>query len=175
MFRIIRFALTAGLMLFSAACASTSSTDSADPLEAQNRATNARMARIYFMWPAMIGSPWPIGIAVDGKQVAKIRANTYVFVDRPPGKHKIAMQGVAGIAWTYEAEIEVGPGTHYYELGPSGGFDYPIGYGAFSRAANGVTGKQVKGSPYSPGLVFLEVSGQKGPAQLAKLTPLGGS
>jgi len=145
----------------------------ASTLEVKVPAPNPRMARLYFMWPAMIGTPWPIGIAVDGKQVGKIQANTYFFVDRPPGRHKIAMQGVVGIAWTYEADIDVRPGTHYYELGPSGVFDYPIGYGPFSRAANGVTGKQIKGSAHSAGLVFLEVAPDKGPSQLAKLKPLG--
>lgn len=159
---IVRLAMVAGLMLLAAAVS---------PLQAQSRGTNPRMARLHVMWPSMIDTPWTLKISVDGKQVGTLRTNTWFHVDRPPGKHKITMQG--GLGWTYDAEINVSAGAHYYEIGPSGVFDYPFGYGAFSRAANGVTGKQVKGSASSPGLVFLEVDRDRGPAALAKLKPVG--
>jgi len=158
---IIRLAVVAGLMLLAAAIS---------PLQAQSRGTNPRMARLHIMWPS-IGSPWTMDVSVDGKKVGTLRTNTYVHVDRPPGKHKLTMHGVGG--WTYDADINVGPGAHYYEIGPSGAFNYPRGFGAINRMANGVTGKQVKGSASSPGLVFLEVARDRGPAALAKLRPVG--
>jgi hypothetical protein len=172
---LLRLAAAAGFTLLFAAGGSLLAEPAAAQTKAAKESAKPRLARLYFLYPSMISTPFPIGLAVDGVQVTKIHTGTYVSVDRRPGKHKIAMQGVVGIPWTYEAEIEIGPGSHYFELGPSGRFDYPIGFGAFSRAANGVTGKQIKGSLSSPGLVFLEVEPQGGPAALAKLKPAAGS
>ena len=169
---MLRLAAVAGLTLLVTACASTPTTTS----EPQNRAANAKMARLYFMWPGVVTSPWPIAITVDGAKVATMRGGTYFFVDRPPGARKIGMKGEVGIPWSEEIDVHAEPGPNYFQIGVSTVGQAP-GTELLTRAMGGTMKGRQLGRPtmFSSAMAFFALEPDAGPAELAKLKPAGGS
>src|SRR5450631_2520420 len=93
------------------ACAGTSA------LESQSRQKDVRLARLYFLREkgilgAMGGTTPAADITINGKAVGSVTNSSYIFVDRPPGVYKLAVQ--SGLSMTFETEAQVEPGKEYY-------------------------------------------------------------
>jgi len=72
-----------------AACATVSTT----ALEPQSKQRDARLARLYFIWPrsAMFRTA-TFDINVDGQVVGKIAPDSYFFIDRQPGTYALKVE-----------------------------------------------------------------------------------
>lgn len=168
---MVRLAVAAGLALLVAACASTPTTTT----EPQNRAANAKMARLYFMWPGLMRNVRPLHITVDGVQVATINSGSYFYVDRAPGPHRIGMKGTVLLEgdWSHEVDIHAEPGPNYFQIGQTTVGQAP-GTELLTRAMGGTLKGRQLGRP-STAISFHLIEPAHGPAELAKLKPAGGS
>ena len=102
---IVRVALAALIGVTLAACVSSSA------LEPQNQPLSSSAARIYILRPPALAGAALLGeVKIDGTEVGSITVNSYLFVDRPPGRYKIH----AAIANVMEHEVEVQAGRTYY-------------------------------------------------------------
>jgi hypothetical protein len=102
---MIRAALVAFVGLTPAACVGTSA------LEPQNQPLSPRAARIYILRPpAVPGAIYHAAVKINGAEVGSVATNSYLFVDRPPGRYKIS----AVISTDSEHEVEVQAGRTYY-------------------------------------------------------------
>ena len=102
---MIRAALAALAGVTLAACVSSSA------LEPQNQPLSSRAARIYILRPPAV--PMAIAMAevkINDAEVGSVAVNSYLFVDRPPGRYKIS----TAIYGDLEHEIEVAAGRTYY-------------------------------------------------------------
>jgi hypothetical protein len=106
---VVAFAVTTAL----AACATVNTTS----MESQNKARDARLARLYFIWPrSMMFKTATFDIKVDGKIVGKIAPDSYFFSDQQPGTHTLKIE--PPFDWTYfETDVQVAAGgTYYYSV-----------------------------------------------------------
>jgi hypothetical protein len=96
-----------------AGCASVSTS----PMESQSKPRDARVARLYFIWPrsAMLRTG-TFDIKVDGQVVGKIAPDSYFFIDRPPGTYTLKVE--PPFDWVYfETDVKVtAGGTSYYAI-----------------------------------------------------------
>jgi Protein of unknown function (DUF2846) len=96
-----------------AACATVSTT----ALEPQSKQRDARLARLYFIWPrsAMFRTA-TFDIKVDGQVVGKIAPDSYFFIDRQPATYTLKVE--PPFDWTYfETDVQVtAGGTYYYAI-----------------------------------------------------------
>jgi Protein of unknown function (DUF2846) len=102
---VIRAALAAVAGVTLAACVSSSA------LEPQNQPLSSRAARIYILRPPAL--PMAIAMAevkINDAEVGSVAVNSYLFVDRPPGRYKIS----TAIYGDLEHEVEVAAGRTYY-------------------------------------------------------------
>ena len=96
-----------------AACATVSTT----ALEPQSKQRDARLARLYFIWPRRpMFRTATFDIKVDGQVVGKIAPDSYFFVDRQPGTYALKVE--PPFDWTYfETDVQVtAGGTYYYAI-----------------------------------------------------------
>jgi hypothetical protein len=96
-----------------AACATVSTT----ALEPQSKQRDARLARLYFIWPrSMMLRTATFDIKVDGRVVGKIAPDSYFFVDRKPGTYTLKVE--PSFDWAYfETNVQVtAGGTYYYAI-----------------------------------------------------------
>ncbi len=83
-------------------------------IESQSKPKNARMARLYFIWPrSMMLHNGTIDIKVDGQVVGKIAPDSYFFVDRPPGTHSLRVEPLFDFVY-FDADVQVAAGGTYY-------------------------------------------------------------
>jgi hypothetical protein len=143
------------------ACAQTTA------LEPQNRALDARQARLYFIrHPAILRQIGSADIKVDGKLVGSVATGAYLVVDRSPGPHKITVYGLIDPTG-FETDIHVEPGkSYYFELGPI----VRINIDTFTYASMGVSGKPLPGrfganSPF----MFYSLDATAGAASVARI------
>ncbi len=99
-----------------AACASTSA------LESQSKQRDPRLARLYFLREkgligAMGGRVIAADVKVDGKPVGTLALGSYIFVDRPPGVHKLSVGNKVSMAFEVEVQVEAGQ-SYYFNIGP---------------------------------------------------------
>ena len=95
-------------------CAALSACAATSALESQNKPLTARVARIYILRPgALPGAAMSANVRIDGVEVGSVAIKSYLFVDRPAGRHKIEMS-ISGEFGTNEHEIEVAAGRTYY-------------------------------------------------------------
>jgi hypothetical protein len=106
---ILRAALAALACAVLTACAATGA------LESQSKPASAQSARIYILRPAATaGSAVAANVKIDGVAVGHVANNSFFFVDRPPGRHKIEVRLTAALAGV-EQEVQVEAGrTHYF-------------------------------------------------------------
>ena len=91
-----------------AACATTTA------LEPQNQPLAARNARIYVLRPnALIARALPAKVTVDGKEVGAVANNSYLSIDRPPGRYKLEV-GSPGYFGSSVVEVQAEAGRSYY-------------------------------------------------------------
>lgn len=102
---IIRATLMVFVGVMLAACASTSA------LEPQNQQLSSRAARIYILRPpAVQGGMHMAEVKINGVEVGSVANNSYLFVDRPPGRYKIN----TAIFGDLEHDVNVEAGRTYY-------------------------------------------------------------
>jgi hypothetical protein len=133
MVRIVWAALTCALL---AACAGTSA------LESQSKPMSAQSARIYIVRPnAFSGSAMGANVKIDGIDVGAVANESYMFVDRPPGRHKIEVKVTAALSGVeHEADFEAGR-TYYFAFNAPGAMIMAGGVPIIFRGATG--GRQV--------------------------------
>src|SRR5262245_32679759 len=104
--RAVSAALICALL---AACAATSA------LESQSKPLSTQSARIYIVRPgAVSGSAMAANVKINGADVGHIANHSYLFVDRPPGRHKIEVKVTTALAgFAHEANVEAGR-TYYF-------------------------------------------------------------
>jgi hypothetical protein len=95
-----------------AACATVTTT----PLESQSKQTDARLARLYFVFPrSMMLRTGTYDIQVDGKVVGKLAPDSFMFVDRQPGTYTLKVE--PRFDFNFETEVQVAAGgTYYYAI-----------------------------------------------------------
>lgn len=108
------------------ACATVDATST----ESQSKARDARMARLYFIWPkSYMLKTGTLDIKIDGQVVGKIAPASYFFVDRPPGAYTLKVEPPLDFAY-FETEVRVATGsTHYYAIHVKPAY-IPVGYSA---------------------------------------------
>ena len=106
---MLRAALAALTCAFLTACAATSA------LESQSKPASAQSARIYIVRPgAIAGAAAAANVKIDGADVGYVANDSFFFVDRPPGRHKIELRLTAALAGVeHEAQFEAGR-TYYF-------------------------------------------------------------
>ena len=109
MVSMLRVALAALICASLTACAATSA------LESQSKPASAQNARIYILRPgALSGGAMAANVRINGAEVGYVANGSYLFVDRPPGRHKIEVRLTAGLAGhEHEARVEAGR-TYYF-------------------------------------------------------------
>ena len=95
------------------ACGTASTT----PMESQSKPRDARLARLYFIWPnGPMFKTSTFDIKIDGQVVGKITLGSHFFVDRPPGTYTLKVEPT--LDWVYfESDVKVAAGgTYYYAI-----------------------------------------------------------
>jgi hypothetical protein len=93
-----------------AACATVSTTTA----ESQKKPRDARLARLYFIWPrSMMLKTGTVDIKVDGQVAGKIAPDSYFFVDRPPGTYTLKVEIPFDFSY-FESDVQVAAGATYY-------------------------------------------------------------
>src|SRR5437016_2323277 len=84
-------------------------------LEPQNRSLDSHQGRLYFIRsPNFMGKTGVANdIRIDGKLIGSLAASSYIAVDRPPGRHTIAVYGVRDPVG-FESDIQIEPMVSYY-------------------------------------------------------------
>ena len=167
--QLYRIVVAFCLALQLAACAGTSA------IESQSKQRDTRLARMYFLREqgvlgALGGAAPAADIQVDGKPVGAVTNGSYIFVDRPPGLHKLSVQ--AGISLAFETETQVEAGrAYYFNIGvPRTGAP---GTDLLNQAYAGGSGQPMRGqSPLNSGFsaaVLYELDPATGAAAIEKL------
>jgi Protein of unknown function (DUF2846) len=108
MFSMLRAAAAALICALLAACAATSA------LESQSKPASAQSARIYVVRPlAFAGGATAAHIKINDAEVGSVANNSYLFVDRPPGRYRIQVSKW-GEPVNSEHEFQVEAGRTYY-------------------------------------------------------------
>jgi len=112
--------------------------------QSQPKPRDTRVARLYFLREkGLVGTE--VGIKIDGKPVGSVAKGLYFFVDRPPGRYRIA--SVNPISMDYESEIEIEGGRSYY-FGIGTPQVAAPGQNLLNQALAGSSGQQMR--PTSP-------------------------
>jgi uncharacterized protein YceK len=107
-------AVIAALMVVVLAACTTVST--ATP-ESQSKQRDARLARLYFIWPrSWMMKTGTLDIKVNGEVVGKIAPDSYFFIDRKPGVYTLGIEPPFDFTY-FEANVQVAAGgTYYYSV-----------------------------------------------------------
>jgi hypothetical protein len=97
------------------------------PMESQSKQKDARLARLYFIFPhSLMLRTYSYEIKVDGQSVGKLVADSYLFVDRSPGTYTLKVEPPTFDFAQFETEVKVAAdGTYYYAISvrpPPGAF-----------------------------------------------------
>jgi len=152
-----------------ASCAGTAA------IESQSSQRDARLARIYFLREkgiigALGGTAAATEIKVDEKVVGSVTNGSYIFVDRPPGFHKLSVKTALSMA--FETDVQVAAGREYYfNIGvPTTGAP---GTDLLNQVAAGGKGQQMRAqSPFPAvfsGAAFYSLDPAAGAAEIARL------
>lgn len=106
LFRVIAITLAGALL---AACMATTSA-----LEPQNKALSGDKARIYILRPnAWALRVQPAHLKIDDQDIGAVANNSFLFVDRPPGRHKLNVSVPFDLG-TNELDVQMTAGRSYY-------------------------------------------------------------
>ena len=117
---LFRFVVVCCLAVELAACASTSA------VESQTKQRDAQLARLYFLREkglvgAMGGTGPGAEIKIDGSSVGTVANGTYIFADRPPGRHILSVENRVSMG-SFETEVQVDAGqAYYFSIAPASG------------------------------------------------------
>jgi hypothetical protein len=166
----LRLAVAAGILLLLNACGTP-----AVPIgtnEPQNRAASASRARMYFLWPAHIQTAInTIWIKVDGTQVGSLEPRSYFFVDRPPGRHTIALVGAQEME--SDAEVDMRAGPQYFLIAPVN-MQQGLVQQMLQDRMMGTQGRALAMRKRDANLLLYAVEPQEGAAVVAKLRHIRG-
>lgn len=161
------FSRFAALVLSAAltACAATSA------LEPQHTQLAARNARIFILRPGAIpGGAQSVTVKVNGTTVGSVANNSYLSVDRPPGRYKIeASFSIAlGSGLAHEAEVQAGR-TYYFVFNMAG--TAIVSRGVYIPLEGSAVGKQITSMDWLTGSHLAELDASAGAAALSRLKP----
>ena len=160
--------LRLGVAFFAVVALSACATTNA--LEPQNQPLAARNARIYVLRPpAMVAMALPASVKVDGNDVGAVANNSYLSVDRLPGRYKLEV-GSPGYFGSSEVEAEVEAGRSYYFVLGMGGTQIPFGRVSIPIESS-AQGRPVGQSKGLPGSSLGQLDASQGAALLARLKP----
>lgn len=166
-----RIAAACGLVALLAGCVGTSA------IESQSKLRDGRQARLYFLREkgivgALGGMTKSADVKVDGRTVGTVNTGSYIFVDRPPGPHVLALDN--GVSMAFETDIEVEAGRDYFlNIGPSP--NGPPGQVLLNHAFAGGSGQPMRPrsglSHLMSGATFYLLDPAAGAAALKELKP----
>jgi hypothetical protein len=137
-------------------------------LEPQNRPPDPHQGRLYFIRsPNFMGKTGVANdIRIDGKLIGSLAASSYIAVDRPPGRHTIAIYGVRDPVG-FETDIQIEPFVSYYfEVG----LVVRTNLDGLSNEMMGNTGIPMPGRyGENTGLMFYSLDPSTGSALVARL------
>ena len=161
---ILRFVLAVLVCTVLTACAATNA------LEPQHKQLASRNARIFVLRPgAFSGGAQSVTVKINGTAVGSVANNSYLSVDRPPGRYKIeASFPFFSVGNEHEAEVQAGR-TYYFV------FNTPatavISHGIYIPLHGSAVGKKVGSTDYLTGSYIAELDASSGPAVLSRLKP----
>jgi hypothetical protein len=137
--------------------------------QAPPKPRDSRVARLYFLREkGLIGTE--VGIKIDGNRVGSVSKGLYFFVDRPPGRYRIAC--INPISMDYEAEIEIEGGRSYY-FGIGTPQVAAPGQNLLNQAVGGSSGQQMRAtSPLMGGFsgaALYQIDSAEGAAVVSQL------
>ena len=145
------------------ACAATSA------LEPQHTQLAPRNARIFILRPgALSGAAQAVTVKINGAKVGSVANDSYLSVDRPPGRYKIEASLPFGLGNEHEAEVEAG--RSYYFVFNSLGTTLASG-GLFIHLPGSAMGTKVGSADYLAGSYLGQVDAGTGAAALSRLKP----
>jgi Protein of unknown function (DUF2846) len=155
--------VAAFVCLMLAACAATTTA-----LESQKKPQGAHTARIYIFRPGGWSySARTANVKIDGQDVGELANESYLFVDRPPGKHTIGLRMPLDFTAT-EHDVQVAAGrTYYFALNMRS--LTMVGGGAVMTIAEPKTGQTVQQRNFMSSTYLAEIDAATGAALLAKL------
>ncbi|KRR28442.1 hypothetical protein CQ13_20835 [Bradyrhizobium retamae] len=113
-----------------------------------------------------------VGIKIDGKPVGSVAKGLYFFLDRPPGRYRIAC--VNPISMDYETETEIEGGRTYY-FGVGTPQVAAPGQNLLNQALAGSSGQQMRAtSPLMAGFsgaALYQIDAAEGAAVISQLKP----
>jgi hypothetical protein len=147
-------------------------------IEPQSKSRDPRYARLFFLREegfvgfAGRGPISALRVTVDKKEIGSIVAGSYIFVDRPPGRHALGII-IIGSETTFETEVQVAAGENYYfEIGFKHG---GLRIDDIRREAYGSVGTPMPAIKESPGFMFNQIDALRGEEEVKKLTVSGRS
>jgi hypothetical protein len=161
-----------GLLLRLAAifvCAALTACAATSALEPQHTQLAPRNARIFILRPgAIAGAVHAVTVKINGAKVGSIANNSYLSVDRPPGRYKIEASFSLTIGNGNEHETEVEAGRSYYFVFNAPGMTV-AGNGLFMHLPGPALGKQVGSRDYWVGTYLGQLDASTGAAALSNL------
>ena len=168
--RIVLWALVLCIVPHLGGCASSPAPEALE-YQPQQKQIDARIARLYFLREkGLIGTE--VGIKIDGASVGSVEKGMFFFVDRPPGRYRIAC--VNPVSMDYEAEMQVEGGkTYYFGIGTPQ--VAAPGQNLLNQAVSGSSGQQLRAtSPlmggFSGAALYL-LDAREGAAVISQLKP----
>lgn len=158
------------LVLVALACAALAAcTSTTTALEPQNRPLNAQQARIYVLRPGA----WTYGatgadIKIDDKAVGEVANNSYLSIDRPPGRYKLTVRMPFDLG-TSEHEFQAAGGRKYYFVINMKSTTVPITGGGFFTMSSPTTGRVVEQRSLFAQTYLAELDEATGAAALSQL------
>ena len=152
-------------------CASLSACAATNALEPQHKQLASRNARIFILRPGAIpGGAQSVTVKVNGTTVGSVANNSYLSVDRPPGRYKIEASFPFSLGSGNEHEAEVQAGRSYYFVFNVAGTAV-ISSGIYIPLHGSAVGKQVSSTDFLTGSHLAELDASSGPAVLSRLRP----
>jgi hypothetical protein len=146
-----------------AACAATSA------LEPQHTQLAARNARIFILRPGVLsGGAQAVTVKINGVKVGSVANNSYLSVDRPPGRYKIEASFPLTMGNEHETEVEAGRSYYFVFNAAASAVASP---GVFIAFPGSELGKQVGNTDYLTGSYLGQLDASAGPAVLSRLKP----
>ncbi len=139
-------------------------------VEPQNQPLAARNARIYVLRPpAMVSMALLANVKVDGSEVGGVANNSYLSIDRPPGRYELEV-GSPGYFGSSAVEVQVEAGRSYYFTLNMLATQIPLGTIPIQTGA-GVAGQPVGQSGLLAGSSLGQLDANAGTTMLARLKP----
>lgn len=136
-------------------------------LEPQNVALHARNARIYVIRPnAWVYSALLVDIKINGKDVGALAKNSYLSIDRPPGRYTVSAKAQFSLAPAEHDFKAIGGRTYYFVVNIKPTTVGLVGGGFFTMPGT-ATGKPIDQRNLFSDVYLAELDAAAGAAALA--------